>query len=409
MEILQHPRNDAIELELRGRFDAVWADHVSNAIAEAIRNGHHRVFLNMAGVDFLTSMGIRVLIKYRKQLAAIEGQLGVVSPSPFVAEVLGTMGLTRMFEVDPLVKPVESPPGRMAETIATAQQRPMGLVCRVLGDPARVAEGRCDASDCRAVSLPPGVFALGIGTPGTDFSDCQARAGEFLAVNGALAFLPTDHGNVPDHLIAQEEFIPAVQSLHCLVCEGRLRVSFSFQADPDKTLSLLELVERAFDECDNDAVGIVMAAESAGLVGASLRRSPAGNSDGGLFRFPKIRDRIRFTSERAFCSEVALVVGVACRRNAGPLASTVRPLGVNPWPQGHFHAAVFSYCPLRKHGMTVADTVNGLFERESLRGLLHLIHDARPTIGAGQSEFVRGTVWAAPIARYETETERGAG
>ena len=42
-------------------------------------------------------------------------------------------------------------------------------------------------------------------------------------------------------------------------------------------------------------------------------------------------------------------------------------------------------------------TVNGLFESESLMGLLHLLNDDRPG-AAGQSEFTRGVCWVTPIA-----------
>ena len=41
MEIIQQPREGRLELQLKGRFDANWADHVGSAIELAIRAGHH--------------------------------------------------------------------------------------------------------------------------------------------------------------------------------------------------------------------------------------------------------------------------------------------------------------------------------------------------------------------------------
>jgi hypothetical protein len=41
--------------------------------------------------------------------------------------------------------------------------------------------------------------------------------------------------------------------------------------------------------------------------------------------------------------------------------------------------------------------VTSLFEHEQLLGVLHLLHDDRGSAGAGESEFIRGACWAAPI------------
>jgi hypothetical protein len=71
----------------------------------------------------------------------------------------------------------------------------------------------------------------------------------------------------------------------------------------------------------------------------------------------------------------------------------LRPLGIEPWPLGHFHAAAFSYCPLKKGGIDLKDTVTTLFETETLQGVLHLLTDRREAAGPQQSEFVRGACW----------------
>jgi hypothetical protein len=42
-------------------------------------------------------------------------------------------------------------------------------------------------------------------------------------------------------------------------------------------------------------------------------------------------------------------------------------------------------------------TVNTLFDTTSLQGVLHLLTDDRAIEGAGESEFVRGACWIAPI------------
>ncbi len=98
-----------------------------------------------------------------------------------------------------------------------------------------------------------------------------------------------------------------------------------------------------------------------------------------------------------------MVVGVALGAEQPALSSLLRPLGAAAWPAGHFHAAAFSYRPLPKGRIELTPTVTMLFTAETLQGVLHLLNDDRPTVGAGQSEFVRGACWVAPITDIVTE------
>src|SRR5438876_8242317 len=69
-----------------------------------------------------------------------------------------------------------------------------------------------------------------------------------------------------------------------------------------------------------------MIAESAGLIGAALRRSPVvAASEPNAFQFPRIRDWLSFTAERAYTKSVVLLAGIAVRGSAGALAPVIRP------------------------------------------------------------------------------------
>jgi hypothetical protein len=75
----------------------------------------------------------------------------------------------------------------------------------------------------------------------------------------------------------------------------------------------------------------------------------------------------------------------------------LRPLGYGPWPAGHFHAAAFSFRPLKKGNIDLKTTVTTLFEAETLQGVLHLLSDRRESVGRQQSEFVRGACWISAM------------
>src|SRR5437870_5806336 len=98
MEIISHTREGRLELELKGRLDANWADHLGNAMESAIRAGQHHIDLDLAEVNYLSSAGIRVLLKYLRQLKAAHGALRVVRTTEPILSVLQLSGIAGLLE-----------------------------------------------------------------------------------------------------------------------------------------------------------------------------------------------------------------------------------------------------------------------------------------------------------------------
>src|SRR5262245_37549797 len=96
MEIIKTQNQDVLELRLRGRLDAYWADHAGKAIDEAIRAGSHQIEVNLAQLDYLSSAGLRVLLHYYKQLKAVKGSLSITQPSAGAYTILKMAGFAMM-------------------------------------------------------------------------------------------------------------------------------------------------------------------------------------------------------------------------------------------------------------------------------------------------------------------------
>src|SRR4030095_14575475 len=154
-----------------------------------------------------------------------------------------------------------------------------GLTCRILGDATLIDGCRFSKENCYSMDFPDSSFAIGLGALGENFDECRTRFGEFIAVAGALAYQPTDGTNVPDHLVAAGKSLSHVQVCYGIACEQLSTAPFSmllrFQAGSGGPVSLSELVNSCLEIAESPRLGIVMVAEAAGLVGASLRQSPA--------------------------------------------------------------------------------------------------------------------------------------
>jgi anti-anti-sigma factor len=409
MELSTLKRGNVLELQIRGELDNYWAGHLSEKLQELIRGESHRILVDLSAVSYLSSAGIGVLVKYHRQLHGLSGFLSVTRPSDPVREVLALTKLDQILiaEVDPVGPAsigIREHRHRGADEISykVYEQHPGAVLKSTgIGAPELFASGCFTDRECRAVSMPPNVFAIGLGGFGVSFADCRDRVGEFIAVGGAAAYLPTHANLVPDYQVASGEFVPEMQVLYGLACEGRCARLIRFEASAESdsgTVGLTTLASVALEVAGADVAGIVVAAEVAGLVGASLRRSPASESASAeRFGFPQIRQWLSFTPEPAYARSMALVAGVVSWRNVPGLDALLRPLGQSEDPIGHLHAAVFGYQPLRKGDIDLEATVAGLYEPAGPQAVLHLLSDSRSTQGAGQSQFLRGACWVGPI------------
>ena len=93
MEIKKQSLDDRVEIQVIGRMDGYWADHLGNALEEVIREGSHHVHLDLSQVPFMSSAGIRVLVKCYKQLQAIHGAFIITDSSEQVKKTIALSGL----------------------------------------------------------------------------------------------------------------------------------------------------------------------------------------------------------------------------------------------------------------------------------------------------------------------------
>lgn len=413
MEVTATISGEAKKLKVKGRLDGYWADHLANALEEEIRRGSHRLLLDLSEVIFLSSAGIRVLVTYYKQLREIEGSLMISEASQQVTKVL------EISKLAPLLLLRKNPEDASNKYVATSAELSGNhlelhgaaidvfpclpdaqLQCQLIGDPNLLRGCRFREAACRTAQFPESTFGFGLGALGDCFEECRGRFGEFLAAGGAVAYFPTDGTNVPDYLLAAATSLAEVLVCYAVSCQGEFAKLARFEArNHVGAVTLAQLAEAALELAGSGRVGLLMVAESAGLIGAALRRPPSVEAASNApFDFPQVREWLSFTAEPAYAHSLALVAGVAALGDTGLLAPILRPLRTDSSVKGHFHAATFSYRPMQKGDIDLKKTVRSLFEDQILQGVLHLLSDDRAIAGAGQSQFVRGACWLAPLA-----------
>lgn len=394
-------------LRLDGRLDREWAEHLSNTLDDLLRDGVRSLSLDLSDVTYISSAATRVIGRWQQELAMLRGEIRLTALSPAVRASLAVLGWD--VPTDAAVRPgptsLQLSSWQLRSGFGTNGQYQMSssgaedtLRCRLYGHPGELATTSFAPATSAVVDLPANAFGIGLGAIAGGYDECRERVGELLAVAGCVAYFPSDGARMADYVVGDGTAPPRATLASGLTCEGGFTRLVRFSTQPEaSSVPFSELLAVCLEAVGGKAAGLVIAAETAGLCGARLLRSPAESPV--PFEVPAVRDWLAFAPERTYAMTTALIAGVVARTPEGPLASHLLPLEITERLFGHFHAAVFSYHPLPQRTVELGALARGLFANHQLRDVLHLVWDDRGEASVGESALVRGVGWISPITQ----------
>jgi sigma-B regulation protein RsbU (phosphoserine phosphatase) len=91
MDIAERKTTDIVTLSLSGRLDTTSAKAFEDRILAHIESGGRRIAIDLAGLEYISSAGLRVFSATRKTLQARGGQTSFVHMQPQIQEVFEIM------------------------------------------------------------------------------------------------------------------------------------------------------------------------------------------------------------------------------------------------------------------------------------------------------------------------------
>lgn len=85
-------------VKVSGRIDSSNAAEFDNVLKEIVSRKHN-VVLEMSGIDYISSAGLRAMIALLRECKKHKGDVRLANPSERVVEVLALAGLDSLFEV----------------------------------------------------------------------------------------------------------------------------------------------------------------------------------------------------------------------------------------------------------------------------------------------------------------------
>jgi len=101
MKIADRTEGDVVVLSLSGRLDAATSEMLERRFDELFPTSRSRFVLGMKDVDYVSSIGLRVLLTCSKKCAAAGGGVVLAGMHPFVEDIINLVGFNRIIKIAP--------------------------------------------------------------------------------------------------------------------------------------------------------------------------------------------------------------------------------------------------------------------------------------------------------------------
>lgn len=341
LTISLHNESGQYILQLTGRLDTLGARKLDETIRQLPQQSPLLLVLDMEHVSFLSSAGIRILIKYYKQCRETQGDLTLIQV-PRQAE-----GVLKMVGLEQLVLGPEKPGSNPVYESELQNQR---FRCRQLHqETARLICREQPAGE------PPLLhpYDLLIGR--------DRRQEEFIALGNTL---------IAGQITGSPDF------LYTLGVHGLPTHQLQFETENNRTTGFSVFIASLFQLCEAECAGIVILTRSCGLTGITVQ-------DG----LPQ------FTARPDYTGYATVIAGLAHRKNDPVLSAYTRPLNTSGSLSGHFHAAVYPHPPRFGQETGLPEALQSFTGNTQPLKIFHLLDDNRPLTGNGENRISQGQAW----------------
>jgi anti-anti-sigma factor len=94
-------RQDVSVMKVKGRVDSESTPELDDALTQLLQQNRNKIVLNLQGVDFISSAGLRAIVKAFQAAQKADGGLRLASVSNPVEVVLRTVGMMQMLQMYP--------------------------------------------------------------------------------------------------------------------------------------------------------------------------------------------------------------------------------------------------------------------------------------------------------------------
>ncbi len=372
-------------LRLEGRLDG-YGSTVFDQCVSGLQQESSAVVVDCSQVEYLSSMGIRSLLKLEKNLAKRGGGIVFTGIRPFVAQVFASAGLQSLFRTAGSVEeavelagiprcsrsdPLHKTYGAREYTLSPASGGSCAM--EIWGSFSQPGLNSLTARHLTSVSLEELGVAIGIGGIGENREQAAETLGEFISTPLLAGVVPADGHCISDFQTTRE---PSEAMVHLAAAAGFSgSPSLIVETGTGTEISFSELVDAFFhlctdiDESTPPVIGFLLMARSNKICGAYFKQAA---------------DIPKDTAQDCRVSDALgiLAVGIAIDRHS-PALSSLDPIsaslindmaGHSPGEKRflHIHGLTLSDFNPLETGTNLHNAMAGALHIERLKQVLHI-------------------------------------
>ena len=97
---INYSDKDSISIiHISGRIDGNNSSAVEEELNSVLRTGKKLILIDLSGVDYISSSGLRVFLTTLKKIKSFNGKMKLSGLKPFVMSVFTISGFTNLFEI----------------------------------------------------------------------------------------------------------------------------------------------------------------------------------------------------------------------------------------------------------------------------------------------------------------------
>ena len=91
--------NNVVVLKVQGEVDAHTARDLSKTLTDLLNLGFHRIVIDVSGITFISSAGIRAILYTHREAVQLGGKVRLVGPTDQVRRIFEIVGFFELLQI----------------------------------------------------------------------------------------------------------------------------------------------------------------------------------------------------------------------------------------------------------------------------------------------------------------------
>lgn len=366
----------------KGRVDGITAPEMEKSLQSLFQDGNRQLLVDLSEIKYISSLGLRVLLKMQKEIKKAEGEIFIESMSEQVKTVFDMSGFDKLFrkyntsfDSDKDSKQELQKSEISGIKIIEKELDSTEATITFFGDSHKLKSASFTQSDVHRIDSSEICFGCGLAALGNSYQEFSPYFGEAMVINHNMIVYPAINQSAVDvQEYHTEKSTQSYPFFYGFKIAGKINKLIYLQKDDGLTLQ--ELKEIIFARCNSTKVGIVFYGKSNGIMGLNLKKIPVSENNPQKKDILSEQEFLKWFSypiEPESKNKIILGTGIIGK------ATKASEKEILTQHEMHIHAAITGERILNQNLLSFESELERLVLKSNLSKIQHLLPESRFT------------------------------